>query len=180
VKKSKIIAISGIAAIAATASLTACGATKTVAVPGPTITKTVKVPGPPVKIITKTLTKTVTVKVPGPTITHTVIKDVPTPAPTEGTLLNFSGNGTEETPSFTAGGSGDYTVSWTYSGNTSDGIASNFIVGEDGGNDINAASLPNDIAASGSGNTGVFGDAGRHTFNVQSDGSWTIKVVSAP
>jgi hypothetical protein len=49
------------------------------------------------------------------------------------------------------------------------------------GNDLNASSdLPNDIGISGSGNTGVTGDAGTHTFNVQADGSWTIQVVSAP
>jgi hypothetical protein len=160
-----------VVAAGAAAGLAACGTARTVAVPGPTVTRTVtrvvKVPGPPVKVITRT-----------------VIKDVPTPAPTEGTLLNYSGQGTSETPSFTAGGSGDYTVTWTYSGNNDSSFgsstATNFSIQEDGGNDFKSTSLPNDIAASGSGNTGVFGDAGRHTFNVQATGSWTVKVVSAP
>jgi hypothetical protein len=135
------------------------------------------VPGP---VTTKTLIK----DVPGPTVIKTVIKTVPTPAPTEGTLLDYSGNGTEETPSFTVSGDGDYTVSWTFSGNDSQGDgADNFIVTEDGGNDLNASDdLPNVIQTSGSGNTGVTSDTGSHTFDVQADPtcSWTIKVVSAP
>jgi hypothetical protein len=107
---------------------------------------------------------------------------VPTPAPTEGTLLDFSGNGSEVTPSFTVGGDGDYTVSWTFSGNSdpSFGNASNFIMQEDGGSDVSALDLPNVIETSGSGSTGVADDAGPHTFNVQATGSWTVTVVSAP
>jgi hypothetical protein len=158
-----------------------CAATKTVThtVAGPTVTatKTVPVPG-----------ETKDVAVPGPTkiVTKTTIKTVPTPAPTEGTLLNFTGTGTEVTPSFTVAGSGDYIVSWTYSGNDSQGTGGdNFIVSEStagSGQDSSALSLPNDIQTSGSGNTEVDGDTGSHTFSVQADPtcSWTIKVVSAP
>jgi hypothetical protein len=150
---------------------------KKVAVPGPTVTKTVPVPG-----------ETKDVPVPGPTkiVTKTTIKTVPTPAPTEGTLLNFTGTGNAETPSFTVGGDGDYTVSWTFSGNDQQGDGGdNFIVDENtvgNGQDANATDLPNVIQTSGNGNTGISDDAGVHTFNVQADqgSTWTIKVVSAP
>jgi hypothetical protein len=177
--------ILGVGALA----LSACGSTDTVVknVPGPVTTKIVtqtktvtQVKDVDVPVPSKTAIKTVIKNVPGPTVTKVV--DVPTPAPTEGTLLNFSGSGTEETSSFTVAGDGDYTVSWTFSGNTdpSFGGASNFIVQEDGGSDTNALDLPNVIASNGSGSTGVTDDAGTHTFDVQADGSWTIKVVSAP
>jgi len=106
----------------------------------------------------------------------------PTPAPFQPqTLLDYSGTGQEATPRFTVGGSGDYTVSWTFSGNTDPefGGASNFIIEEDGSNDFNFDG-PDLIQASGSGSTNVSGDTGTHTFNVQASGSWTIKVVTAP
>ena len=156
-----------------------CGATKTVTntVAGPTVTQTV----------TACLTKIVTkVKdVPGPTVVKTTIKTVPTPAPTEGVLLDASGTGTSSTQSFTVGGDGDYTVSWTFSNNSQGDGGDNFIVDENtagSGDDSNALSLPNVIQTSGSGNTTVSGDTGVHTFSVQADQtcSWTIKVVSAP
>jgi hypothetical protein len=154
-------------------------ATKTVAVPGPTkiVTKVVTVPGP---------ARTVIKDVPGPTKIVTQIKDVPVPPPTEGTLLNFTGSGTEVAPSFNVAGSGDYIVSWTFSGNDSQGTGGdNFIVSENtagSGQDSNALSLPNVIQSSGSGNTEVDGDTGSHTFSVQADptATWTMKVVSAP
>jgi hypothetical protein len=111
--------------------------------------------------------------VPGPTKIVTQIKDVPVPPPTEGTLLNFTGSGTEVTPSFTVAGSGDYVVSWTFSGNDSQGNGGdNFVVSENtagSGQDTNALSLPNVIQTSGS-------------FSVQADPTcaWTLTVKSAP
>lgn len=158
-----IVGIAGAAtAVAIVGSTAACGTTKTVntITPGPTVTQTV----------------------PAPTITQTVTASPPPPA-TGSKLLDFSGTGTEETPSFNAGGSGDYTVSWTFSGNDQQGDGGdNFIMSEDGGNDVNALSLPNVIQTDGSGNTGVTNDPGAHTFNVQADdgSSWTVEVVSAP
>ena len=151
--------------------------TKTVAGPTKIVTKTVTVPGP-ARVVVK--------DVPGPTKYITKVKDVPVPPPTEGTLLNFTGSGTSSTPTFTVAGDGDYIVSWTFSGNDSQGTGGdNFIVGENtagSGQDTNALSLPNVIQASGSGNTTVSGDQGVHTFSVQADqgATWTIKVVSAP
>jgi hypothetical protein len=102
-------------------------------------------------------------------------------APVSSTVLNYSGSGTAQTPAFTVPG-GDYNVSWSFSGNDGQGTgADNFILQEDGGNDFNAStSLPNLIQASGSGNTGVTGDTGTHSFDVQADSSasWTVKVVA--
>jgi hypothetical protein len=103
------------------------------------------------------------------------------PAPVASTVLDYSGSGTAQTPAFTVPG-GDYNVSWTFSGNDGQGTGGdNFIIQEDGGNDFNASgSLPNLIQTSGSGNTGVTGDTGTHSFDVQADSSasWTIKVVA--
>jgi hypothetical protein len=112
-----------------------------------------------------------TVTVPGPTVT---ISAAP---PATGTLVGkWSGTGNETTPAFNAPASGDFIVSWTYSGN--DG--SNFII-SDTDNNANSLGLPNAIASSGSGSTEITDAAGDvESFNVQAQGSWTIKVVSAP
>ena len=187
VRKNATLAVTAVIVGGGVLGLTACGSTTTIvkSVPGPTVTKivahvkTVDVPVP-----SKTAIKTVIKDVPGPTVTR--VRTVPTPAPTEGTLLDFSGSGTEETRSFTVGGDGDYTISWTFSGNDSSGDGGdNFIVNEStvgSGDDSNSLGLPNVIQTSGSGNTGVSDDAGTHTLDVQADStcSWTIKVVSAP
>lgn len=95
------------------------------------------------------------------------------------TLLSDQGMGTQTTRQFTSD-SGNYIVSWVYTGNVQGGIASNFILSEDGGNDFasDMASLPNDIASAGHGSTEITGDTGTHRFNVQSVGSWTLKVTS--
>lgn len=94
-------------------------------------------------------------------------------------LLNYTGQGTAVTPKFTSH-SGNYVISWSYSGNRDQFGETNFIISEDGGNDYNALSLPNDIAASGHGSTSVTNDPGTHNFNVDagSGASWTIKVES--
>lgn len=121
---------------------------------------------------------TVTKTVPGPTETQTVSP----PPPAAGTVIaTFSGSGNENTKSFTVPESGNYIVKWSYSGNTSDGMADNFIIEATGPNSF-ATGLPNDIAASGHGSTQVTGDSGTESFNVQADAScnWTITVVSAP
>ncbi len=89
------------------------------------------------------------------------------------TLLTFTGHGNESTPSFTS--TGDFTVSWVYSGNvdTSTGTATpdNFSAAMNTsgqGEDI-AFNRPNDIQASGSGNQTVSGDNGSHHFTVQAN-----------
>jgi hypothetical protein len=123
--------------------------------------------------------------VPAPVKTVTVpVSAQPAPAkptPVDSAVLDYSGSGTAQTPAFTVPG-GDYNVSWTFSGNDGQGAGGdNFIIKEDGGNDLNASdSLPNLIQTSGSGNTGVTGDTGTHSFDVQADSSasWTVKVVA--
>lgn len=157
--------------------LTGCASTQTVTTPGPTVVTTVKVsvPGP---VTTKTVIKSVRVSVPGPVVTKTV--QAP-PPPTGATIGTWSGSGNENTPAFYAPQSGDYVVSWSYSGNTdpSLGGASNFIISATDSN-ASALGLPNTIASSGSGSTEVTGSSGTESFNVQATGSWTISVKSAP
>ena len=116
------------------------------------------------------------------TRTVTVTKTVPAPPPPAGTVVGtWSGTGNQATPAFNAPASGNYVVSWTYSGNIDPqmGGANNFIINA---NDQSAMAdgLPNDIAASGSGSTEVTGASGVESFNVQATGQWTIKVVTAP
>jgi hypothetical protein len=127
---------------------------------------------------TRTVTVVKTVAVPGPVVTVTV----PSSPPPAGTRIGmWSGSGNENTPAFTAPASGDYVVSWTYSGNDdpSSGGATNFAIMATDSN-AQALDLPNDIAASGSGSTEVTGASGTESFNVQAAGSWTITVTSAP
>jgi hypothetical protein len=103
----------------------------------------------------------------------------PAPKPAQ-TLLKFSGHGSESTPHFTSA-SGDYKVSWAYSGNSDMYGGSNFIVTELPESDFNTPlSLPNDIQDHGSGSAEASGDSGSHSFNVQSVGNWTITVTTAP
>jgi hypothetical protein len=118
--------------------------------------------------------------VPGPTVTKTVTVAPPPPPP--GTPLGrWSGSGSQVTPAFNAPSNGDYIVSWTFSGNTdpSFGGAANFIINAND-QQADAFSLPNVIAANGSGSTEVTGATGVESFSVQADGSWTIKVTTAP
>jgi hypothetical protein len=124
---------------------------------------------------TRTVTKTVTVKVPGPTVT------VPAPPPPVGSVIgNWSGTGNQVTPAFNAPVSGDYIVSWSYSGNVDPTIGggTNFAITATDSS-AEGLGLPNDIAASGSGSTEITGASGVESFNVQAAGQWTIKVVSA-
>lgn len=176
-KKLKYLAAVPVAGLIA--GLAACGTThtvtKTVTVPGPVVTQTQKVPVPG-----ETATVPVKVPVPGPTITKTVTVPAPPPSPGQ-QVAKFSGSGNESTPAFNVPDSGDYVVSWQFSGN-GDGFGN-------GGNFIMSAtnsaadvfSLPNDIASSGSGSTEVTGDSGTDSFNVQAEdgSSWTVTIVAA-
>lgn len=129
-----------------------------------------------------------TVPVPGPTVTGqavpgpTVTQTVAPPPPAAGTLLaTFKGSGTETTPAFNVPSSGDYVVSWTFSGNDSQGTGGDNFIMSATSQDVEAMSLPNDIASAGHGSTEITGDSGTDSFNVQADdtASWTVKVVSA-
>ena len=123
-----------------------------------------------------------------PAITHSATaQPAATTAPAAPqTLLSFTGHGNESTPPFNA--SGDFTVSWAYSGNVDSSLGSpapdNFIVVMDTpgqGEDV-GFNGPNDIQASGTGSQTVSGDSGSHYFTVQANGAstWTIKVITAP
>lgn len=101
-------------------------------------------------------------------------------------LLTFTGHGNESTPKFSS--SGDFTVTWSYSGNvdntTGSSIPDNFMMdmyttGQ--GDDMLNFNPVNEIQTSDSGNQTVSGDDGTHYFTVQSNASstWTIKVVAA-
>jgi hypothetical protein len=101
------------------------------------------------------------------------------------TLLNFTGHGDESTPKFDT--SGDFTVTWSYSGNVDTSFGSstptNFIANMNTsgqGEDI-AFNGANDVQASGTGNQTVSGDDGTHYFTVQAsaNSTWTIKVITA-
>lgn len=132
-------------------------------------TKTVTLPGK---------TTFVPEKIPGPTVTKTV----PAPPPPAGTTVGtWHGSGTETTPAFNVPASGDYIVSWTFSGN-GDGFGNggNFIMEVTNPNTL-VTSLPDDISTSGHGSTEVTGDSGTDSFNVQAEdtASWTVTVVSA-
>jgi hypothetical protein len=84
------------------------------------------------------------------------------------------------TPAFNVPPSGDYIVSWTFSGNDTDGVqgGDNFIIATTSTAGA-GGDLPNDIATSGSGSTEITSDSGTDSFNVQATGSWTITVKSA-
>jgi hypothetical protein len=96
------------------------------------------------------------------------------------TILNYTGHGNRVTSQFTVPDSGNYIVSWSYSGNSGGYGADNFNISLVGSQAL-ALGLPNDIATSGSGTTEVTGDSGLESFNVQAEGSatWSIKVLSA-
>lgn len=154
----------------------AAGSTTRTVVKTVAVTKDVNVPGP-------VTTKTVTVKVPGPVQTKTVYAPVTADAPTGTTVMRYSGSGTQVTPAFPVPASGDYVVSWSFSGN-GDGFGNggNFIMTAPNAG-LGDMSLPNDIAGSGSGSTEVSGDTNAtDSFNVQAEdgSSWTVKVVAAP
>ena len=161
------------AVIGSTVALTACGTTTTVQGPTHIVTKTVTVPGP---------ARTVIKDVPGPTkiVTKTVIKTVQAPPPAPGQkITTFNGSGTQNTGAFNVPSSGDYIVSWTFSGNADSFGGSNFIIDNTGSGE--GLGLANDIATSGHGSTEVTGGSGTDSFNVQAaDGSsWTLTVVAA-
>lgn len=178
-KKLKYLAAVPVAGLIA--GLAACGSThtvtKTITVPGPVVTQ--HVPGPVKVVHAPPVVKTVRVPVPGPTVTKTVTVPAPPPSPGQ-QIAQFSGSGNENTPAFNVPGTGDYIVSWSFSGNSSGYGGDNFSMSLTGQNTF-TDSLPNDIAVSGHGSTEVTGDSGTDSFNVQADdgASWTVTVDSA-
>ncbi len=94
------------------------------------------------------------------------------------TLLATSGSGQYQTARYTVGGTGDYDIDWTYS-EGSMGTSVNFQIYGDGGSDF-AVTDPNQLGTGGSGVVHVYNDAGTHYLQVNSEGDWTLKVVTTP
>ena len=99
----------------------------------------------------------------------------PVPVFHERTLLTLSGNGSEDTAPFTIpDGSGNWKIIWTYN-EGGFGQSVNFqIWSEDFQANVNK------LGTGGSGTEYVYGDPGTHHLTVNSEGAWTIKVVTAP
>ncbi|MGH3206859.1 MAG: hypothetical protein ACRDNO_03780, partial [Trebonia sp.] len=89
------------------------------------------------------------------------------------TVATFSGSGIKNTPRFTV--SSTWKLAYTYDCSAMDGTG-NFIVDEDGGADLNGATV-DELGAGGSSSTMVYGDAGTHYLQVNSECSWTVKVI---
>jgi hypothetical protein len=89
------------------------------------------------------------------------------------TVATFTGSGIQNTPQFIVTG----TWKLDYSFNCADfGYAGNFVVDEDGGSDLSGLSV-NDLAMSKSSSTWAYDDAGTHYLAVNSECSWTMKVI---
>ena len=95
------------------------------------------------------------------------------PAPATTTVATFSGSGIQSTPRFTV--TNTWKLDYTYDC-SSFGGSGNFIVDEDGGNDFDGASV-NALGAGGSSSTWVYDDAGTHYLAVNSECSWTVKII---
>jgi hypothetical protein len=94
----------------------------------------------------------------------------PTTAPAAQTVATYSGSGIENTPRFTV------TDTWklAYSFDCSNfGSQGNFQVFEDSGFNV----LTNDLATSKSASTMQYNDAGTHYLEINSECSWTVKVI---
>lgn len=88
-------------------------------------------------------------------------------------VATFTGSGAQKTPQFTT------TATWALSyafDCSSFGYKGNFVVLTDGGSDFSGASV-NDLAMSKSAVTYAYDDAGTHYLEVNSECSWTVKVI---
>jgi hypothetical protein len=134
------------------------GSTKTVTQPGPTVT--------------------VTETEPGPTVTAQSAAPSPSATPqqaTAHTVATFSGSGQQNTAKFTVTGTWKLKYSFDCS---AFGQSGNFQVYEDGG--IGSALSVNDLAKAKSASTLAYDDAGTHYLQVNSECSWTMKVIDEP
>lgn len=89
------------------------------------------------------------------------------------TVATFTGSGTEKTATFTT--SATWALSYAFDC-SSFGSKGNFQVFTDGGSDFNGV-MVNDLAMSKSAVTYAYNDAGTHYLAVNSECSWTVKVV---
>lgn len=95
------------------------------------------------------------------------------PAPSAAVVATFRGSGTGNTPRFTVGATWKLEYSYDCSAY---GGRGNFIVSEDGGSNFGGASV-NELGSRGSSSTWAYNDAGTHYLSVDSECSWTMRVV---
>jgi len=97
----------------------------------------------------------------------------PTKAPAAKTVATFSGSGIQNTPQFTV--TSTWVLSYAFDC-SSFGYKGNFQVFEDGGADFSGVTV-NDLAMSKSASTYAYNDAGTHYLKVNSECSWSMKVI---
>lgn len=132
-------------------------------VPGPTVTATVVQHDPASAVPAPSVTRTVNVRV-----TQTV-------APPALTVGRYSGSGSWNSPQFTVAGF-PLTVTYSYSGNGSDGTADNFAADVTDGN-LDDLSIANDIAYSGGKTTTLYpSGAGTYHLEVTATGDWSFTI----
>ena len=88
-------------------------------------------------------------------------------------MVTFTGSGTEKTATFTVAST--WALSYAFDC-TSFGYKGNFVVLTDGGGDFNGATV-NALAMSKSASTYAYNDAGTHYLEINSECSWSIKVI---
>ncbi len=96
----------------------------------------------------------------------------PVAKPKPGVLATFSGTGIENTGRFTVGGT--WKLDWRYDCSAF-GSSGNFIVNEDAS--PAGAVQVNELGHEGHGATFGYSDAGTHFLSVDSECSWSVKVV---
>jgi hypothetical protein len=89
------------------------------------------------------------------------------------TVATFTGSGTQKTAQFTA--SSTWKLAYSFDCSTF-GYKGNFVVFEDGGSDFSGVTVT-DLALSKSATTYAYNDAGTHYLEINSECSWTAKVI---
>jgi hypothetical protein len=88
-------------------------------------------------------------------------------------VATFSGSGQENTSRFTV--SATWKLSYSFNC-ASFGGSGNFVVFEDGGQDLSGVTV-NELAASKTGTSWAYGDAGSHYLEIDSECSWSVTVT---
>jgi hypothetical protein len=145
--------------------------TVTVTAPAVTVTKTVAASPAPTVTVTKTVAAA---PAPTVTVTQTVTADAAPPAapaapPAPAVIYEKSGSGITTTPNFTT--PAEWQIQWSYDCSKF-GTTGNFIVMSE---DFQAN--VNQLGAGGTDATYVHGDPGTHSLQINSECSWTVKVV---
>jgi hypothetical protein len=150
---------------AACLALAACGARSN---PGSKPTVTVTAQAAPALTVTVTAAPKATPPKPRP----------PKPAAGPKVIARFNGSGTGSTPPFTTPAS--WHLSWEYNC-SSFGSSGNFAVTEinaDGSTDFNGVNVNELGSGQGPVAAYVYGDAGRHALQIDSECNWSVAVVT--